>query len=200
MQRNPDWPAPSPLAFGLACFAISTFALAGFFAGYVQGQHIATLTFFVGGIGMALSAIAAYVRGSTFHATWLGGYAAFFAAVSSVVWLSSHATLNGSGDIGWIAFAWGIFTAYIFAVSLKARAALTSLVLALMFVVFLFAWIANAFNSSPNYVVSVIAGALAAIVAAVESFWTVSRAVPVGADDSLTDLGEAMPSSPRRSA
>lgn len=159
----------NPVPLGLACFAISVFMLSGYLWGSLQAQTIVATSLFVGGAGLLLTAVAAYRRGDTLDATWMGAYSVFWASLAFYMWFFAGKTTSMNADMGWLAVAWGVFTAYMFVVSLRAKSALVSLQLILFFILFLFVWIGAAFNVASADRVAAIAGIVSAIVAAIES-------------------------------
>lgn len=170
----------NPVPLGLSCFAISVFMLAGSLWGVLPAGPLAMTALFVGGGGMLVAAVASYRRGDTFRTTWLGAYSAFWAALAFYLWFFAPASSSVGRDLAWIAFAWGIFTAYTFVGSLRVKAMKESVLLGLFFLTFLFMWLADGFGVRWLTDVAACAGWLTAIVAAFEAFvitWQTPEAV-----------------------
>jgi succinate-acetate transporter protein len=186
VTRTPFRANPVPL--GLACFGISVFMLAGYLWGAIPAETLVATALFVGGAGMLGAGVVAYRRGDDLDTTWMTAYGLFWAALAFYMWFfAPHSPAIGK-DLAWIAFAWGIFTAYIFVVSLRAKSPLISAQLILFFILFLFIWIAGAFHMAGADRVAAIAGFITAIVAAIESCAVV--ALGTSADSpSVTRLG-----------
>ena len=159
----------NPVPLGLACFAISVFMLSGYLWGAIPGTAVVATLLFVGGGGMLAAAAAAYRRADTLDTTWMAAYGVFWAAMAFYLWFFAARSPNLGEDLAWLAFAWGIFTAYIFVVSLRAKSPLVSVQLVLFFILFLFMWIDGAFQMSDGNRIAAIAGIIAATVAAIES-------------------------------
>ncbi len=159
----------NPIPLGLACFAISVFMLAGYLWGAIPGGTLVPTALFVGGAGMLGTGIAAYRRGDDLDTTWMTAYGLFWAGLAFYMWFFAPRTGDVGISLAWLAFALGIFTAYIFVTSLRARSPLVSAQLILFFVLFLFMWIAGAFHVGGADRIAAIAGFITAIVAAIES-------------------------------
>jgi succinate-acetate transporter protein len=159
----------NPVPLGLAAFGITVFMLAAYLWGSLPGMALVPTALFVGGAGMLGAGIATYWRGDDLDSTWMMAYGVFWAALAFYMWFFAPRGANVAGDLAWMAFAWGIFTAYIFVVSLRAKSPLVSAQLILFFVLFLFMWIAGAFHVAGADRIAAIAGFITAIVAAIES-------------------------------
>ena len=159
----------NPVALGLACFGITVFMLSAYLWGAIQSTALVSTALFVGGAGMLGVGIAAYRRGDDLDSTWMSAFGLFWASLAFYMWFFAPRATNIGLDLAWLAFAWGIFTAYIFVVSLRARSPLVSAQLVLFFVLFLFMWISGAFHVGGADRVAAIAGFITAILAAIES-------------------------------
>jgi succinate-acetate transporter protein len=184
LELNPANPVP----LGLACFAIAVFMFSGYLWGAIPSDALIATALFVGGGGMLAAALAAYRRGDTFDATWMGAYGVFWPALAFYFWFFGARSANVAVDLSWLAFAWGIFSAYIFVVSLRAKSPLVSVQLILFFILFALTWIAGAFHVAGADRIAAIAGFITAIVAAIESC-VVAWASTTSESASLTRIG-----------
>ena len=163
--------AANPLPFGLLCYGASVFILSGFLWGKLQPQPAVGYALFTGGLGMFLAGIWANRRGNTFATTVLAGYGAFWSSTAIYIWFFAGKSPDMSADLAWITFAWGIFTLYMFAASLRTGLPAVQLLLGLLFILFLFVWIAMAFHAgSWALKIAAIAGILSALDAWFESY------------------------------
>ncbi|HEX5436926.1 MAG TPA: acetate uptake transporter [Gemmatimonadaceae bacterium] len=178
MPDNTHAVAANPLPFGLLCYGVSVFILSGFLWGSLQPQPAVGYALFAGGLGMFLAGIATYRAGNTFATTVLAGYGAFWASTAIYIWFFAGKSPDMNADLAWITFAWGIFTLYMFVASLRTGLPAITLLLALLFILFLFAWLATAFNVGTWALkVAAIAGIVSAADAAIESFREVMASV-----------------------
>lgn len=77
---------------------------------------------------------------------------------------------NIAGYMTWLSIAWGLVTACVFLVSLRAKSPLVSSQLILFFLLFLFLMLGSAFAMPTAIKIAAIAGVVCAIVAGYESF------------------------------
>jgi uncharacterized protein len=179
-MANTMQPAPAnPLPFGLLCYGVSVFILSGFLWGSLQPTPLIGYAIFTGGVGMILAALAAYRAGNTFATTLLGGYGVFWASTAFYLWFFAPRSANMSADLAWIALAWGIFTGYMFVASLRTNLQPVQILMGLLFVLFVFLWIATAFNTGAWALkIAAIAGVLSALDAWAESFREIMATLP----------------------
>lgn len=171
MPDNTQAAAANPVPFGLLCYGVSVFILSGFLWGKLQPQPVVGYALFTGGLGMFLAAMAAYRSGNTFATTLLAGYGAFWSSTSFYIWFFSGKSPNLNADISWIAVAWGIFTLYIFLASLRTNMGAIQLLLGLLFILFVFLWIAMAFHTGVWALkIAAVAGIVSAVDAWIESY------------------------------
>ena len=175
MATNAQAPAANPIPFGLLCYGVSVFILSGFLWGKLTPSPVIGYAIFTGGVGMFLAAIAAYRAGSTFGATLVGGYAAFWVSTAFYLWFFAPKSANVFVDLSWIILPWTIFTGYILACSLKTNLHAVQLLLALLFVTLIIVWLVSAvhLNSSALRIAAILAIA-SALVAWYESYREVS--------------------------
>jgi len=132
---------PGPL--GLGAFAMTTFVLSCFNAGFlpksVEGVVLG-LALFYGGIVQVLAGMWEFVKGNTFGAVAFSSYGAFWL---SFWYLVAHVDLSAaaSGDaakgIGVFLLAWTIFTLYMLICTLRTNGVLV-VVFAALFLTFVF--------------------------------------------------------------
>ncbi|MGH7626966.1 MAG: acetate uptake transporter [Gemmatimonadaceae bacterium] len=171
MTDNAHVAAANPLPFGLLCYGASVFILSGFLWGALQPQPAVGYALFTGGLGMFLAGIAAYRAGNTFATTVLAGYGAFWSSTAIYIWFFAGKSPDLSADMAWIAVAWGIFTLYMFVASLRTGLPAVQILLGLLFILFLFLWIAMAFHAGAWALkIAAIAGILSALDAWFESY------------------------------
>lgn len=178
MSDNTHVAPANPLPFGLLCYGVSVFILSGFLWGRLQPQPAVGYALFTGGVGMFLASLAAYRAGNTFATTVLAGYGAFWASTSFYIWFFAGKSPNMSADFAWITFAWGIFTLYMFAASLRTGLVAVQVLLGLLFILFLFVWLAMAFGVGAWALkIAAIAGVLSAFDAWIESYREVNASL-----------------------
>lgn len=171
-------PAANPVPFGLACYGISVFLLSAFIGGWLPGpQGVIGFAIFTGGLGMVIAGGWAFLAGSTFGGTVLTGYGAFWASTAIYLWFLVGSSKGVNVDLAWVAAAWGIFTGYMALCAAKAKLQLVTVVLAILFVVFLLVWIGNAFHVAGAVKIGAILGIVSAIVAWFESYRGVSKSI-----------------------
>ncbi|MGZ3496797.1 MAG: acetate uptake transporter [Vulcanimicrobiaceae bacterium] len=147
MANNVQTPAANPLPFGLLCYGVSVFILSGFLWGKLEPQPLIGYAIFTGGLGMLLASLAAYRAGNTYATTLLGGYGVFWVSTAFYIWFFAGKSANMNADFGWIAFAWGVFTAYMFLASLRTNMPAVELLMGFLLLLFVFLWIAMAFHT-----------------------------------------------------
>ena len=119
---------PGPL--GLAAFALTTFVLSMFNAGFIgeAGEPIVFgLALAYGGLAQVLAGMWEFRTGNTFGAVAFTSYGAFWLSF----WAFEQFFAKGITDqaalgdaVGTYLIAWGIFTAYMFIASLRTTAAI----------------------------------------------------------------------------
>lgn len=144
MATNAQAPAANPIPFGLLCYGVSVFILAGFLWGKLQPTPVIGYAIFTGGLGMFLASVAAYRAGSTFGATLLAGYAAFWVSTAFYLWFFAPRSPNVMLDLSWILLPWIVFTGYMLMCSMKTPLHAVQLLLALLFVALILVWLAAA--------------------------------------------------------
>jgi succinate-acetate transporter protein len=172
MASNVETPAANPIPFGLLCYGVSVFILAGFlWGGLPNPQPAIGYALFTGGLGMFLAALAAYRAGSTFGATLLAGYASFWASTAFYFWFFAPKSANVNLDLSWIVVPWAVFTGYMLICSLRTNMQAVQLLLALLFVALVLLWLATALHMPPMTLkIAAILAILSAIDAWVESY------------------------------
>jgi succinate-acetate transporter protein len=171
MANNTHAPAANPIPFGLLCYGVCVFLLSGFLWGKLQPTPVIGYAIFAGGVGMFLAAIAAYREGSTFGATLLAGYAAFWASTAFYLWFFAPKSASVAIDLSWIIIPWAVFTGYMFFASRRTNLQTIQLLLLLLFIAFVLTWIPMAFHAGAVLLkIAAIAGILSAIDAWYESF------------------------------
>lgn len=106
-----------PAALGLGAFALTTFVLSVFNAGFLPTTAepvVLGLALFYGGIAQLIAGIWEFATGNTFGATAFCSYGSFWLAFW---YLIAHTDLSAAGAdapkaMGVFLFAWGIFTLY----------------------------------------------------------------------------------------
>ena len=124
---------PGPL--GLAAFALTTFVLSVFNAGFIgTGEAVVLgLALAYGGIAQFAAGMWEFVKGNTFGAVAFASYGAFWV---SFWWLINHTPADTKGNdlshgVGTYLLAWAIFTAYMTIASLRTSAAVAAVFVAL---------------------------------------------------------------------
>lgn len=174
MASNAQAPAANPIPFGLLCYGVSVFILSGFLWGTLTPTPVIGYAVFTGGVGMFLAAIAAYRAGSTFGATLLAGYAAFWASTAFYFWFFAPKTANVLLDLSWIVIPWLIFTGYMLLCSLKTQLHAVQLLLALLFAAFVLIWLVAGLHL-PALLMKV--AAICAIASAIDAWYESYREI-----------------------
>jgi len=132
---------PGPL--GLAAFAMTTFVLSCFNAGFlpksVEGVVLG-LALFYGGIVQVLAGMWEFVKGNTFGAVAFSSYGAFWLSfwyLVAHVDLSAAAPGDAAKGIGVFLLAWTIFTLYMLVCALRTNGVLV-VVFGVLFLTFVF--------------------------------------------------------------
>lgn len=189
MATNAQAPAANPIPFGLLCYGVSVFILSGFLWGMLTPSPAIGYAVFTGGLGMFLAALAAYRAGSTFGATLLAGYGAFWASTACYLWFFAPKSANVFLDLSWIVIPWAVFTGYMLLCSLKTQLYAVQLLLALLFVAFVLIWLVAAIHFPP---VLMKIAAILTIISAIDAWYESYREV----SDSLAPETPA-PAAPR---
>lgn len=174
MATNAQAPAANPIPFGLLCYGVSVFILSGFLWGTLTPSPVIGYAVFTGGVGMFLAALAAYRAGSTFGATLLAGYGAFWASTAFYLWFFAPKSTNVFVDLSWIVIPWLIFTGYMLICSLKTNLQAVQLLLALLFVAFVLIWLVAGLHL-PAVLMKV--AAIVAILSAIDAWYESYREI-----------------------
>lgn len=143
---------PAPL--GLSAFALTTFVLSAWNAGFFSAPFIVIgLALFYGGTVQIIAGVQEFRAGNTFGATAFCSYGGFWLAVG-VIFTPTFDVIALSGKtfgtaLGFFLLGWTIFTAVMFLGTLRANMALIA-VFALLFLTFL-ALTIGAFNGSTSF-------------------------------------------------
>ena len=194
MATNVQPSAANPLPFGLLCYGVSVFILSGFLWGKLEPQPLVGYALFTGGLGMLLASLAEYRAGNTFATTLLGGYGVFWASTAFYIWFFAGKSANLNADFGWIAVAWGIFTAYMFVASLRTNMPTVELLMGFLLLLFVFLWIAMAFHTGTWALkIAAIMGIFSAIDAWFESYREIMASVTPTPTVAATPTGTTRP-------
>jgi len=143
---------PAPL--GLSAFALTTFVLSSWNAGFFKTPFIVIgLALFYGGIVQLIAGLQEFRAGNTFGATAFCSYGGFWLAVG-VIFTPTFGVIALSGKdfgtaLGFFLLGWTIFTALMFLGTLRANIALIA-VFGLLTLTFL-ALTIGAFNTSSTF-------------------------------------------------
>src|ERR1700728_3998114 len=175
VKETPPVADPAPL--GLAAFALTTFLLSAFNAGWTKGTF-AFLGFALayGGIAQLLAGMWEFRNRNVFGATAFSTYGAFWIGVAVyffwVVPEFKPTPIELSNDLGWISVAFVIFNTYMLLWSLFVNRAVFLVFLTLE-VTFILLTIGN-FSNSTNMVK---AGGIAGIVTAAAAWYASAAGV-----------------------
>lgn len=145
-RRVPGAHLADPGALGLGAFALTTFVLSVFNAGWLSSDGelaVFGLALAYGGIAQFAAGLWEFAKGNTFGATAFCSYGAFWV---SFWWLTGHSGLSDlaadnaglAGDsVGVYLFAWGVFTLYMLVASLRTTWAIFTVFLLLTVTFFL---------------------------------------------------------------
>ena len=132
---NETRPVADPGPLGLAAFAMTTFVLSVFNAGFLDKTAepvYLCLALFYGGLVQLLAGMWEFKNRNIFGATAFSSYAAFWIALGSYVYLSTigsaplHASF-GAAAMGIFLLSWTVFTAYMWIASMRVNVALSAL-------------------------------------------------------------------------
>ena len=132
---------PAPL--GLAGFALTTFVLSCFNAGWLDGGGegiVLGLALGYGGLAQLLAGMWEFTKGNVFGATAFSSYGAFWI---SFWWFVEHDAAGlpaGSGAVAVYLLAWGIFTAYMTIGALKVSTPVAVVFVLLTITFLLLSW------------------------------------------------------------
>lgn len=134
-------PVADPAPLGLAGFALTTFLLSGFNAGWMtKASGLAWLSYALayGGIAQFLAGMWEFRNRNVFGATAFGSYGAFWIGLFFYVQLVGAKLLAHpltarlfNRDLGWILLAWAIFNTYMLICSMAANTAVFAVFLTL---------------------------------------------------------------------
>ena len=197
IKETPPVADPAPL--GLAAFALTTFLLSAFNAGWTKGT-VAFLGFALayGGIAQLLAGMWEFRNRNVFGATAFSTYGAFWIGVAVyfllVVPQFKPTALELTNDLGWIAVAFVIFNTYMLLWSLFVSRAVFAVFLTLEVT-----FILLAIGNFSNHTGIVKAGGIAGVVTAACAWYASSAGVingmasrkvlPVGAPLHLRPAG-----------
>ncbi len=113
---------PAPL--GLAAFALTTFVLSVTNAGLIGGTAVEVvlgLALAYGGLAQLLAGMWEFRNGNTFGALAFTSYGAFWLSFAAFAWLFAPQlkAADAAGALGTYLLGWGIFTAYMWIVTLR---------------------------------------------------------------------------------
>jgi uncharacterized protein len=192
IKETPTAADPAPL--GLAAFALTTFLLSAFNAGWTKGT-VAFLGFALayGGIAQLLAGMWEFKNRNVFGATAFSTYGAFWIGVAAyfllVVPQFKPTALELNNDLGWIAVAFVIFNTYMLLWSLFVNKA--------VFVVFLtleVTFILLAIGNFSGHTGIVKAGGIAGVVTAAAAWYASAAGVINGmATRPVLPVGKPLP-------
>jgi succinate-acetate transporter protein len=144
----PSFTIANPGPLGLAAFALTTFVLSMFNAGFVGagGEPVVFgLALAYGGLAQILAGMWEFRTGNTFGATAFTSYGAFWLSFWAFVQFFEDKVPKADAGhaVGLYLIAWGIFTTYMFVASLRTTGAI-ALVFILLAVTFVVLGIGNA--------------------------------------------------------
>ena len=175
IKETPSVADPAPL--GLAAFALTTFLLSAYNAGWTKGT-VAFLGFALayGGIAQLLAGMWEFRNRNVFGATAFGTYGAFWIGVAVyfllVVPQFKPTSVELNNDLGWIAVAFVIFNTYMMLWSLFVSRAVF-----LVFLTLEVTFILLAIGNFSNHTGLVKAGGIAGVVTAAAAWYASSAGV-----------------------
>jgi uncharacterized protein len=192
VKETPSAADPAPL--GLAAFALTTFLLSAYNAGWTKGT-VAFLGFALayGGIAQLLAGMWEFKNRNVFGATAFSTYGAFWIGVAVyfllVVPQFKPTALELNNDLGWIAVAFVIFNTYMLLWSLFVNKA--------VFVVFLVlevTFVLLAIGNFSGHTGIVKAGGIAGVVTAAAAWYASAAGVINGmASRPVVPVGKPLP-------
>ena len=117
-------PPADPAPLGLAGFALTTFLLSAFNAGWMTsgtGSEWIGYAFAYGGLAQFLAGMWEFRNRNVFGATAFGSYGAFWLGLGAYIELVAPTAKSAAAidnDLGWILLAWAIFNTYMLIASL----------------------------------------------------------------------------------
>lgn len=108
-------PAGDPAALGLAGFALTTFMLSAFNAGWAPDLIWVGCAFFYGGLAQFLAGMWEFRNGNTFGAAAFGSYGAFWFSLAFFIMLDLFGKIPAGDvqkDLGWFLLSFAIFNFY----------------------------------------------------------------------------------------
>ena len=177
-QPPPVTANPAPL--GLAGFALTTFVLSMFNAGFVsdKGEPVVFgLALAYGGIAQFVAGLWEFRTGNTFGAVAFCSFGAFWLSFWFIeqFYAAKIPAADAGHAVGLYLIAWGIFTAYMFIASLRTTAAVAA-VFILLAITFFVLGIGNSGGSTGTIKIGGYLGLVTAIVAWYASFAVVTNA------------------------
>jgi hypothetical protein len=165
-----------PAAVGLAGFGLSTFMLSMINVGWVSDSALPIVlgvALAYGGIMQLLAGMWAFVKRDTFAAVALSSYGAFWISfwVLNAFFFDKIPASEQADALGLYLISWGVFTAYMFLVSLRVSVAV-ALVFATLVPTYLLLGIGKSIDSTGLYHVGGAFGIATALLA-----WYVSFAI-----------------------
>jgi hypothetical protein len=125
-------PVADPAPLGLAAFALTTFLLSAYNAGWTDGGAAwLGFAFAYGGLAQLLAGMWEFRNRNVFGATAFSTYGAFWIGLGLYVLLAEQASPNVANDLGFILLAFAIFNTYMLMWSTRVTVAVFLVFLAL---------------------------------------------------------------------
>ena len=146
------WTPADPLPLGIAGFALTTFMLSVYNAGWVsmRGSSIVfAVALAYGGLAQLLAGMWEFRRGNTFAAAAFSSYGAFWISLFAFAQFFAKGITNpadANNALALYLYSWGIFTTYMFIASLRTTGAV-ALVFLLLAITY---WLLGVGKSAPN--------------------------------------------------
>jgi hypothetical protein len=142
--RAPIYAVADPAPLGLAGFALTTFMISVFNAGWAPDVVWVGLAFFYGGLAQLLAGMWEFRNRNVFGATAFASYGAFWLSLGSFFLLASLSRLGNGLDtvdaLGWFVLGFAIFNAYMLLASLRVTVAVFGVFLTLQITEILLAY------------------------------------------------------------
>jgi succinate-acetate transporter protein len=134
-ERGPLAIVADPAPLGLAGFALTTFMLSSFNAGWAPDVVWVGLALFYGGLAQLLAGMWEFRNRNVFGATAFGSYGAFWLSLGSF-FLIANLTKLGTGldtldALGWFVLGFAIFNSYMMLAALRVTVAVFGVFLTL---------------------------------------------------------------------
>jgi len=169
-------PIADPVGLGLAAFSLTTFVLSLIFAGAVPAADIPAglaLAAAYGGLTQFTAGMWAFKENNTFGAVGLTSYGAFWISywILNQFYLMKIPTADRGSAVGLYLIAWGIFSAWMWAISFRISIAI-NILFAILTVVFFLLGAGEAAGSETLIRIGAGAGVLLALTG-----WYISAAI-----------------------